>query len=290
MKTTKTWSTPVSKENTHKIPCALCGGSNLKKKLECEGFFYVKCNDCSLVQINPQPDSREVRLRYTDNFGKDYCNYELANEGNYLNLQKLALAGAGFYRLEATLMAGNSALKVLDIGCASGAIPAFLKKRGWQAVGIEISPAAEYARKQRGLDIRSEQLEDCHFPDAYFDLTLASHLIEHLNDPEKFLCEIRRILRPGACLMLTTPNIGGFQARLFKNRWRSAIFDHLYLFSKKTIRALLKATGFKIEGIYTWGGLAEGTAPRCLKKIMDKAAKIFGFGDVMLVKAKKLKG
>jgi SAM-dependent methyltransferase len=286
MKATKTWSTPVSKENTYKIPCALCGGGSFRKFLECEGFFYVKCNDCSLVQINPQPDAREVKLRYADNFGNDYCNYELANEINYLNLQKLALADAGFYRLEAKLMRGQEAPKVLDIGCATGAMPAFLKERGWQAVGVEISPAAEYAR-DRGLDIRSEQLEDCRFPAGYFDLALASHLIEHLNDPEGFLREIRRILRPGACLMLTTPNIGGFQARLFKDRWRSAIFDHQYLFSKKTIRTLLKAHGFKIEEIYTWGGLAEGTAPHRLKKIMDKTVKIFGFGDVMLVKAKK---
>jgi SAM-dependent methyltransferase len=293
MKITKTWSTPVSKENNHEIPCALCGGGNFRKFLGCEGFSYVKCNDCSLVQINPQPDPREVRLRYTDYFGDDYCNYELENEANYLNLQKLALADAGFYRLEAELMAdegGPSVApgpKVLDIGCATGAMPAFLKERGWQALGVEISPAAEYAGKHYGLDIRGMQLEDCRFPDEYFDLALASHFIEHLNDPGGFLREVRRILRPGACLMLTTPNIGSFQARLFKNRWRSAIFDHLYLFSKKTITALLRANDFEIEGIYTWGGLAEGAAPRWLKKIMDKASKIFGFGDVMLVKAKK---
>jgi SAM-dependent methyltransferase len=293
MKTVKTWSTPVSKENSRKIPCALCGGGSFEKFQDCQGFSHVRCNDCSLVQINPQPDPREVKLRYTDYFGNDYRNYELENEANYLNLQKLALADAGFYRLEAELMAGNNAgdrgprPKVLDIGCATGAMPAFLKERGWQAFGVEISPSAEYGRKHYGLDIRSLQLEDCRFPDEYFDLALASHFIEHLNDPGGFLREARRILRPGARLMLTTPNIGGFQAKLFKERWRSAIFDHLYLFSKKTIRALLRANGFQIEGIYTWGGLAQGAAPRRLKKIMDKAAKIFGFGDVMLVRAKK---
>jgi len=178
MQTVKTWSTPVSKENVNEIPCALCGGGSFKKFLECEGFSYVKCNDCSLVQITPQPDPREVRLRYTDFFGNDYCNYELENEENYLNLQKLALAGAGFYRLEAELMArGGEKPKVVDIGCAAGAMPAFLKERGWQAAGVEISPAAEYARKNRRLDVRSEQLEDCRFPDEYFDLALASHLI-----------------------------------------------------------------------------------------------------------------
>jgi len=88
--------------------------------------------------------------------------------------------------------------------------------------------------------------------------------------------------------MLTTPNISSFQAKLFGNNWRSAIFDHLFLFSFRTIKAMLKAESFAIESINTWGGLAAGTAPLPIKIFADKAVKILGIGDVMLVKAKKL--
>jgi 2-polyprenyl-3-methyl-5-hydroxy-6-metoxy-1,4-benzoquinol methylase len=176
---------------------------------------------------------------------------------------------------------------VLDIGCATGALLAFLRDRGWQTTGVEISPSAKYARNERGLDIRSQTLEDCRFPPESFDLAHASHLVEHLNNPGTFIREVWQLLRRGGYFMLTTPNIDGFQARLLGKRWRSAIFDHLYLFSIRTITAMLKTQGFITEGIYTWGGLAAGITPLPLKTFADKAAKALGLGDVMLVKARK---
>ena len=284
----KTWSTPVTAEEEREhIPCALCCSNKFKPSLSCEGFSYVKCGTCGLVQMNPQPSAVHVERRYRDYFGNDYLSYELKNEAVFFELQKLALHDAGFFHHEKKLMDQGDAPCVLDVGCATGAMLAFLKERGWQTAGVEISPSAEYARTSRGLDVRSVRLEECHFQGDFFDMVLASHLIEHLNNPKAFICEAWRLLRPGAHLMLTTPNINGLQARLFGSRWRSAIFDHLYLFSVRTLGKMLKETGFGIEGVYTWGGLAAGTAPLPLKRLVDKAAKTFGFGDVMLIKAKK---
>jgi SAM-dependent methyltransferase len=152
---------------------------------------------------------------------------------------------------------------------------------------VEISPSAEYARRERGLDVRSLPLEECRFPGGFFDMVLASHLIEHLNDPAGFAAEVHRILAPGGRFMVTTPNISGFQARLFGSRWRSAIFDHLYLFSVKTLSRLLTEKGFTLEGVFTWGGLAAGTAPAPVKRLADKTAKRLGLGDVMLIRARR---
>ena len=271
------------------IPCALCGGARFKPALSCEGFSYVKCAGCGLVQMNPQPAPADVRRRYGQSFGNDYLAYEIKNEDAFLDLQKRALADAGFDRIERELMRrGGDTPGVLDVGCATGVLLAFLRERGWRTTGVEISPSADYARQQRGLDVRRQNIEECHFPDETFDMVTASHLIEHINDPGAFLSEVWRVLRPDAYLMLTTPNISGFQARLLGGKWRSAIFDHLYLFSKRTITAMLKTRGFSAEGVYTWGGLAAGLAPAPVKTFADKTAKILGIGDVMLVKARKI--
>ncbi|MCL2410702.1 MAG: class I SAM-dependent methyltransferase [Treponema sp.] len=292
----KTFSMPVSCISSVNIPCALCGGSVFKPFLNCGDFYFVKCINCALVQRNPQPLQQEITARYAKIYGNEYLLYELENEESFLKLQQLALKDAGFFRLEKRLFPGVSANTasqeairpcVLDIGCATGSLLASLHERKWRVTGVEISPCADYAKKVRNLDVRSEKLEDNNFPDKSFDVVLASHLIEHLNDPKTFLAEIHRILKDEGYCFITTPNISGFQARLFKNRWRSAIFDHLYLFSAVTLKKLLRNTGFKIESIHTWGGLAAGSAPKWLKKSADFLVKYFGCGDVMIVRAKK---
>jgi SAM-dependent methyltransferase len=236
--------------------------------------------------MNPQPLEQAVAYRYQESHGENYLAYELANEAAFLRLQELALGDGGFYELEEGLKKKGTP-KVLDAGCATGALLDMLRDRGWETAGVEISPAAAYARQERNLNVKSLPLEESRFPGDYFDLVLASHLIEHLNDPAGFVREAYRITVPGGRFFITTPNIAGFQARLFRGRWRSAIFDHLYLFSVKTLSRLLRNSGFTPERIVTWGGLAAGSAPAPVKRLADRWAKRFGFGDVMLIRAIK---
>ena len=290
---------PVSAGKSETLPCNLCGGSVFKPALDCESFSFVRCISCGLVQRSPQPLKEEIISRYSSVYGKDYLTYELSNEESFLRLQQLALNDAGFKKIgkKLFLRAGASCAEhkrceedkpsILDIGCATGALPAFLRGQGWRVTGVEISPSADYAVKERALDVRKIPLEENNFPGESFNVILASHLIEHLNNPMAFLSETRRVLKNNGYIFISTPNISGFQAKLFGSRWRSAIFDHLYLFSKSTLSMMIKNAGFKIEICRTWGGLAAGFAPKWLKKPADILAKPFGFGDVMIIRAKK---
>ena len=286
----KTWSTPITPETTVTVPCPLCSGRRFAPEWDCGGFAYVRCRGCGLLQMNPQPALEAVAARYGERHGADYLAYELANEPAFLALQRLTLADLGFPDLEAGLKAAAAARgkppAVLDVGCATGALLADLRDRGWDARGVELcAPSAAYARSARGLDVRACSLEAAAWPEAAFDLVHASHLIEHLNAPRAFLDEVRRVLAPGGRLIVTTPNAAGWQARWFGPAWRSAIFDHLYLFSLKTLNAMLAAAGFRVERRITWGGLAAGAAPPALKKIADPLAKRLGGGDVMAILA-----
>ena len=283
----KTWSTPVISEEKKPIPCAVCGSAWFRPSLSCEGFAYVRCANCGLIQMNPQPLEDEIKRRYDSRSGKEYLLYELANEDSFLALALLALKDAGFEEIEDELLTKPSA-RLLDIGCATGSLLAHFRERGWETTGVEISgPQAEYAREKRNLDVRNLPLEENRFPAAHFNVVLASHLIEHLNNPAAMIGEVYRILAPGGRFFVTTPNIAGFQARLFRGSWRSAIFDHLYLFSVKTLSRLLEDKGFVIENISTWGGLAAGLTPAPVKRVFDRAAKRFGFGDVMIIRARR---
>jgi SAM-dependent methyltransferase len=48
------------------------------------------------------------------------------------------------------------------------------------------------------------------FPDDYCDLVLAGEVIEHLHNPDNFVRECNRVLKPGGDLILSTPNLASW--------------------------------------------------------------------------------
>jgi SAM-dependent methyltransferase len=204
----------------------------------------------------------------------------------YRAISLLSLAEAGLDPGHSTAPDGRIR-SIVEIGCATGALLASFKDAGWEALGVEAGPSmAAYARSTFGLHIATGTIETAGLQEGAHDVALATHLVEHLNDPRSFLRAVRRALRSDGALYLVTPNSDGFQARMLGERWRSAIRDHLYLFSVRTLSALLVSEGFIVEYTGTWGGWPAGMKPAFLKKPLDKAVKRLGWGDVMVLRAR----
>jgi SAM-dependent methyltransferase len=280
-------TTPRSEPRTH-APCASCGSSGSAPLWDCGGFVFVRCLRCGLVRQDPRPEPEAIAARYDG----EYLAYEIERQSAYRDLELLALADLNIDLCAAPLFAARAARgvrpRVLDVGCATGALLDALRERGWEPTGVEISPQmSTYGVERYGLPIRAGSLESAAFASASFDLVHASHLIEHLNDPASFLDEAARVLSPDGFLVLTTPNIDGFQARLLGRAWRSAICDHLYLFSIRTLTGLLDRHGFEPLRTVTWGGWAAGLEPAFIKRPLDRWAKRTGRGDVVALLARK---
>ena len=277
----KTYTAPNAGTRYRTIVCGICGAAGGWDAMKDDVYTFVRCPVCGVTYQNPQPTPGSLRERY----GEDYYRYEMENERGYLRLMLLGLEDVGFHRLDGLEERGA----FLDIGCATGMLLEHMRGLGWDARGVELcEPSARHARDARGLDVRTGTLEDAGFEDGVFRVVHLSHLIEHVPDPRAFLAEVHRVLDPRGYAVIVTPNIRGFQARLFGARWRSVIADHLYLFSPRTLGRLLADTGFRVERVVTWGGIAQGMAPTFIKAPVDRLAKRLGFGDVMLVLARPL--
>src|SRR5205807_8504439 len=91
--------------------------------------------------------------------------------------------------------------------------------------------------------------------DSYADVVLAGEIVEHIVDTEGFVQEIRRVLRPGGAVALSTPNILWWKHRvaLLGGRYPDALdyrtrygddFGHVRIFTPALLRGLLEETGF----------------------------------------------
>ncbi len=259
-----------------KVCCNICESTNASMFLQMEDYIYQKCDKCGLIYQNPRPVFKELKKRYARN----YFDYEHSNQENFFHLMKLGLRDIHF---DSLYTGENGEKRFLDIGCATGLLLNHMKYKGWKATGVEICKrSAEYARKKFGLDVFIGTLEEAQFPDNYFNVIHLSHLIEHVPDPKALLLEVRRILKIEGHVILTTPNVDGFQARFSRQEWRSAIPDHIYLFAKRTMKKLLSDLHFHIISQISWGGIPVGKRPGFLKYPADKLAKLFNVGDVML--------
>lgn len=104
--------------------------------------------------------------------------------------------------------------KILDVAAGNGAFLARLRSLGFQDFsGIELDQA-NFQLKNVSLKSYDLNLPFAHNYTEKFDLITAVEIIEHLDNPRHLLRELRKLLRPGGLLVVTTPNIEHWIARL----------------------------------------------------------------------------
>lgn len=223
--------------------CKICGGQDASPFIEKDGFRILKCDSCSVVFLDYDPDDDSLSRFYSHEYfesGPDRRGYESYEECE-------SFLTTNFRRRAERLGRYASGGPVLDLGCGYGY---FLRCLGaqYEGVGIDISEhAVQTARERYGLDARAGVLNETSFPAGHFSLVTMWDVIEHLPDPKRTLGIVRTVLKDDGVLALTTGNVGSLVARLCGARWHLfTLPDHLWFFSERTLRALLEKTGFRV--------------------------------------------
>jgi len=142
--------------------------------------------------------------------------------------------------------------RLLDIGSGSGWLIENLNAVGWQAEGLDFDSQAVEKARQRGLKVHLGDLSSQRFADRSFDTVTMCHSIEHVHAPLLWLEETIRILRPGGCVVIATPNNASLGHHVFGGDWFALDPPrHLQLFNIETLRRLLEKAGFSRIRVFT---------------------------------------
>lgn len=139
--------------------------------------------------------------------------------------------------------------KILDVGCGTGQLVAFLNKNGFEAFGCDnTQEAIKQARKINSPQaIIQASATELPFKNNSFDLVTAVSLIEHLEgkEPQDFIKESYRILKPGCFIFLITPNFDSPFRFIFGKKWFGfSDPTHVQFFTPRSLATLLKTQGF----------------------------------------------
>jgi SAM-dependent methyltransferase len=150
----------------------------------------------------------------------------------------------------------QGAVRVLDVGCGSGANGRWLVEHGFESFGLthSIEEASLARRSYRGVVVSdAEKFFPCPAGRS-FDAILFIDALEHFRDPWSVLANCRSSLGGSGAVVAFIPNIGHLKARLsllagsFRYT-RMGLMDrtHLRFFDRQSVRELFTASGYRIE-------------------------------------------
>ncbi|WKV12907.1 methyltransferase domain-containing protein [Marivirga harenae] len=169
---------------------------------------------------------------------------------------------------------------ILDVGCGNGIISLNLGELGYNVHGIELSEdAIKIAKDQNKFSnviFEKANAETLKLEGKKYDVVICSEVLEHLNQPENLLEELRYLIKNNGALIVTVPN-GVGPRELFVTRpfikirnnngisWKllssiksklgysgttiqsaASDLDHIQFFTKKQLRKLAENSGFEI--------------------------------------------
>jgi SAM-dependent methyltransferase len=255
--------------------CILCGSSGGKTLFRATDRLYrttdktfdlVECSDCGLIRLSPRPTRREAAAYYPGNYWFDPAQ---STAGRLEELYRRSVLRDHVRFVTNALQDIEAGGMILDIGCGGGLFPGMLRERGYRAVGLDLSPqAAALAWKQHGVPAVAGELNLSPIAANTCAAVTMFHVLEHLDQPECYLREAHRLLRPGGRLIVQVPNAASWQFALLGAAWNGVDTPrHIHLFRDSDLEKLLVKSGFTPlrKKYFSWrdnpAGLATSIAP-----------------------------
>jgi 2-polyprenyl-3-methyl-5-hydroxy-6-metoxy-1,4-benzoquinol methylase len=222
---------------------------------------YLRCLSCGTIHLR-YPLPRDISAVGADESGlygarywfehlpSDYGQPEIASRS------RMDLPERNLYWLRTLMKYKAPGAKLLEVGCAHGGFVALARQAGYDAIGLELSPAiVECARRTFQVPVLCGPIEQHSLAPGSFDVIAAMDVLEHFPDPRATTEKYVRLLAPGGVLLVQTPCLHRTELtyrQLVESNDRFTLqlkeTEHAFLFNKNSIEEFLRRLGLEYIG------------------------------------------
>jgi SAM-dependent methyltransferase len=203
----------------------------------------VRCRECGLMRLDPQPAAGELRGYYPENYW--FAPDESAASRMAEAYRRLVLRDHVRFVTQAL---GGGRGRLLDVGCGGGLFLGMMRERGHRVVGLDFSrEAAAMAWKRQQAPAVCGDLTNAPLRARSFAGITMFHVLEHVPDPRAYLEAARELLAPDGRLVVQVPNAASWQFRLLGRQWSGVdVPRHLFDFRDRDVERLLEDCGMEV--------------------------------------------
>lgn len=232
-----------SDKYTKNRTCPVCNSSNELEIFTKEGGRYVKCQDCSMVYLNPVFTDEAIKDYYETNHTEQSEVVESDTDSFYVNIYSNGL--------DDMKVLSSNASNILDIGCSSGVFLDLARKKNLTTFGVELNKSEYKLSKAKGHEVYNDLLENISLSEK-IDIVSLWDVFEHLIDGEFYLNEIKKVLSADGVIFLQIPSSDSLAAKILRedcNMYDG--LEHVNLYGVETIKKLAKRCGLKVLNLKT---------------------------------------
>jgi SAM-dependent methyltransferase len=163
----------------------------------------------------------------------------------------------------------------LEVGAGFGTFCEEMRRIGTfeHLIAVEPNPRLAESCRRRGINVIEKSIENVTVDQGHADVIASFEVIEHLFCPRDYVQQCATLLQPGGLLILTCPNVQGFDILVLRELSSAVDIEHLNYFHPKSLSLLVRSSGFDVLEIQTPGKL---DAELVRKKVL---AGEFDLGD-----------
>lgn len=238
------------------VGCPACGSRAARPAWRKYELDFAECEDCETVYMTPRPSRQLLDEYYRTSENYAYWSEVVFPASEAARREKIfrprAARAADIARRHGVRLG-----TLVDVGAGFGTFCEETARLNAfeRVVAVEPEPHLAEVCRTKGIEVIEAPVEGVDLDSETVDVVTCFEVIEHLFSPRELLARCRELLSPGGLLIVTCPNVKGFDVLELREAASAVDTEHLNLFHPESLAALLERESFDVLESQTPGRL-----------------------------------